>query len=242
MDKSKIYGKWYFWEELGALPLLIYYRLRGKKIKQLLFERVSKAKKHSLDTILSEKEKQELLVQYEELDNFFSYYFKKIDKSTSHNFNEKVKYCLNQYKKETLSIISASKLFILQENFLNGAENTLTIYFKLKAKTERRLYLSDILIGEDTVIRLKKFLIDKKFIDENNNLIVDNKSSFIRLHRELKEINFINKDFNDNTIIDVMQKEYNSKFDKGLFSKAIKIKPDELEEEIIEELIEILTK
>jgi hypothetical protein len=37
---------------------------------------------------LTEKIKNEFLIEYEKLDNFFSYHFKEIDKS-NHNFEEK---------------------------------------------------------------------------------------------------------------------------------------------------------
>ena len=49
--------------------------------------------------ILSEKMKNEFLIKYKKLDNFFSFHFKDIDTSRNHNFEEKIQYCLNQYKK-----------------------------------------------------------------------------------------------------------------------------------------------
>ncbi|MDO5655775.1 MAG: hypothetical protein Q4G27_06505 [Flavobacteriaceae bacterium] len=240
MDKKEIYGKSYFWSELAAFPLIIYYRLKGKNIKQLLYELLSRVQKKYSDTVITFQEKEELLIQYEELNNFFAYHFKKIDSSRSHNFDEKINYCLNQFKKESNSLTSASKLVILQENFLKGAEQTLSIYFKLNGKTERRLYLSDILVGKFTDERLKNFLLSQKFIDENNNLIVDNKSFFFRILKSLKDKKFINQSFTDKTIVEVLQNEYNSKLDNSLFSKASNITPDESETEIIEELISLL--
>jgi hypothetical protein len=124
----------------------------------------------------------------------------------------------------------------LQENFLNGAETTLFLYFVLDQKVRREIRLSDIIIGENNSKLFIDFLKRKKFIDENNNLIVDQKSSFIRIHRFLKDNRIINPDFQDTTIIEAMENEYNTNFDKGTFSRAITVKPTDFEQSIHMEL------
>lgn len=121
-----------------------------------------------------------------------------------------------------------------------GAEKTLTAYLLLDKKVERRIYLKDILIGDDTEEKFKKFLKDKRFIDDEQNLLVDNKSSFIRLHRFLKDENFINSGYTDNTIIEIMEKEYNSTFDKTTFSRANKVLQSDFEKDIFKELSAIM--
>ena len=90
MDKNKLYGSWYIWEELVSYPMMLYYWIKGDKIKKLLSERIKNAKHRAEQEVLTEKTKNEFLIEYEKLDNFFSYHFKQIDKSRSHNFQEKI--------------------------------------------------------------------------------------------------------------------------------------------------------
>ncbi|WP_102981502.1 hypothetical protein [Chryseobacterium scophthalmum] len=236
MDQKKLYGRWNFWEEFVGYPMMIYYRIRGERIQKLLSKRIDKAKQKAGKIILTEKTKNEFLIQYEKLDNFFSFHFKDIDASRNHNFEEKIQYCLDQYRKESNSLISSSNMMKLQGNFLNGAEATLLLYFALDSKTRREIRLSDIMIGENSSKIFIAFLKDKKFIDENHNLLVDQKSSFIRIHRFLKDNHIINPDFQDTTIIEAMENEYNTNFDKGTFSRAITVKPNDFEEIIYQEL------
>ena len=95
------------------------------------------------------------------------------------------------------------------------------------------------IIGENNSKLFIDFLQKKKFIDENSNLLVDQKSSFIRIHRFLKDNHIINPDFQDGTIIEAMENEYNTNFDKGTFSRAITVKPTDFEESIYMELSKI---
>ena len=236
MNEKKLYGRWYIWEELVGYPMMLYYWIKGDKIKKLLSERIKKAKHRAEQEVLTEKTKNEFLIEYEKLDNFFSYHFKQIDKSRSHNFQEKINYCVQQYKTESSKHFNSSSLMKLQGNFLNGAENTLFLYFTLDRKVKREIRLSDIMIGENSSNILIEFLKNKKFIDENHNLLVDQKSSFIRIHRFLKDNHIINPNFEDTTIIEAMENEYNTNFDKGTFSRAIKVKLNDFEEDIHQEL------
>ncbi|MDQ8143424.1 hypothetical protein [Chryseobacterium sp. CFS15] len=236
MDQKKLYGRWNIWEEFVGYPMMIYYWLKGEKIQKLLQRRIEKAEHKSSKIVLNEKIKNEFLIKYEKLDNFFSFHFKDIDASRNHNFEEKIQYCLNQYKKESTSLISSSNLMKLQGNFLSGAEITLFLYFALERKTKRDIRLSDIMVGENSSKIFIAFLTGKKFIDENQNLLVDQKSSFIRIHRFLKDHHIINPDFQDTTIIEAMENEYNTNFDKGTFSRAITVKPSDFEEIIYQEL------
>jgi len=241
MDQKKFYGRWNFWEELVGYPMMIFYWIKGEKISTMLVKRIEKAKQRSSQISLTDKKRDEFLILYEKLDNFFSSHFKNIDASRNHNFEEKIEYCLEQYRKESLSIFSSSNLMKLQGNFLNGAETTLFLYFALESKTKREIRLSDIMIGENSSKILIGFLKDKKFIDENHNLIVDQKSSFIRIHRFLKDNHIINPDFQDTTIIEAMENEYNTKFDKGTFSRAITVRANEFEEGIYQEITKLFS-
>ena len=236
MDQKKLYGRWNFWEEFVGYPMMIFYWIKGEKISKMLSKRIEKAKQKSSQISLTDKKRNEFLIRYEKLDNFFTFHFKNIDASRNHNFEEKIEYCLEQYRRESLSILSSSNLMKLQGNFLNGAETTLLLYFALEGKVKREIRLSDIMIGENSSQIFIAFLKGKKFIDENHNLIVDQKSSFIRIHRFLKDNHIINPDFQDITIIEAMENEYNSNFDKGTFSRAITVKPNDFEETIYQEL------
>lgn len=240
MDENKLYGKWNFWQEIIGYPLMLYYWIRGKQIQQLLSHRIDRARLKADKVLLKKKKKDELLIEYENICNFFSYHFKKIDSSRNHNFQEKIAYCLEQYKIESSKQLSAARLMILQENFLNGAENTLFLYFALEGKVTSDIHLSDIIIGRKNTVLFLDFLRENKFIDENSNLLVDNKSSFIRLHRFLKDHKIINPDFQDTTIIEAMENEYGTNFDKGTFSRAIMVKPNEFEQVLYQKLAKIL--
>lgn len=236
MDNKKLYGRWNFWEEFIGIPMMIYHLIKRKKIQERLQRRIEKAKQKSSKIVLNEKLRNEFLIRYEKLDNFFSFHFKDIDASRNHNFEDKIHYCLDEYKKESKSLISSSNMMKLQGNFLNGAETTLFLYFALESKTNREIRLSDIMIGNNSSKIFIAFLKGKKFIDENHNLLVDQKSSFIRIHRFLKDNLIINPDFQDTTIIEAMENEYNTNFDKGTFSRAITVKPSDFEESIYKEL------
>lgn len=236
MDHKKLYGRWNFWEEFVGYPMMLYHLIKREKIQDRFHRRIEKAKQKSSKVVLNEKLRNEYLIRYEKLDNFFSFHFKDIDTSRNHNFEDKIRYCLDQYKKESNSLISSSNLMKLQGNFLSGAETTLFLYFALQSKTNREIRLSDIMIGENSSKIFIAFLKDKKFIDENHNLLVDQKSSFIRIHRFLKDNHIINPDFQDTTIIEAMENEYNSNFDKGTFSRAITVKPNDFEETIYHEI------
>ncbi len=240
MDQKKLYGRWYVWEELVGYPMMLYYWIKGDKIKKLLFERIEKAKQRAKQEKLTEKTKSEFLIEYERQDNFFSYHFREIDKSRNHNFEDKINYCLKQYRKESLKQLTSSNLMKLQGNFLNGAEIALFYYFALQQKVSEDVRISDIVLGENTSKILISFLKDKKFIDENNNFIADKKSSFIRIHRFLKDNYIINPEYDDATIIKAMENEYNVIFDKGTFSRAITVKPNDFEESIYQELYKLL--
>ena len=236
MDEKRLYGRWFFWDEIIGFPMMIYYWIKGEKIQKMLENRINAAKEKANNITLTDKIKNEYLIEYEKLNNFFSLHFKEINNSPNHNFQEKIIYCLQEYKKESSRILSSSNLMKLQENFLNGAETTLFLYFVLDQKVRREIRLSDIIIGENNSKLFIDFLKRKKFIDENNNLIVDQKSSFIRIHRCLKDNRIINPDFQDTTIIEAMENEYNTNFDKGTFSRAITVKPTDFEQSIHMEL------
>jgi len=241
MDQKKLYGRWNLWEEFVGYPMMIYFWIRRQKIQTRLQSRIEKAKQKSSKIVLDEKLRNEYLIRYEKLDNFFSFHFKDIDESRNHNFEEKIKYCLDQYKKESNSLLSSSNLMKLQGNFLNGAETTLFLYFALESKINRKIRLSDIMIGDNSFKIFIAFLKDKKFIDENHNLLVDHKSSFIRIHRFLKDNHIINPDFQDITVIEAMENEYNTNFDKGTFSRAIIVKPNDFEESLNKKLTALLS-
>ena len=236
MDEKRLYGRWFFWDEIIGFPMMIYYWIKGEKIQKMLENKINSAKEKSNLINLTEKTKNECLIEYEKVNNFFSLHFKEIDNSSKHNFQDKIDYCLQEYKKESSKILSSSNLMKLQENFLNGAESTLLLYFVLDQKVKREIRLSDIIIGENNSKIFIDFLKKKKFIDENGNLLVDQKSSFIRIHRFLKDNHIINPDFQDTTIIEAMENEYHNNFDKGTFSRAITVKPTDFEEGIYMEL------
>ncbi len=131
---KNIYGKWYPWQELLAYPLMLYYFIKGKRLKELLDGKIENAKYKATEKEFSEKELYENKIEYEKLNNLFSIYFKEVEESDVHSFDDKIEYCLEKYKLETDKHLSASRVIILQDNFLRGAEKTLYLYFALNKK------------------------------------------------------------------------------------------------------------
>lgn len=93
MDQKKLYGKWFFWDELAGYPMMLYYWIKGNKIQKMLSVRIDKAISKANQMVLTEKTKNEFLIEYDKQDNFFSFHFKNIDESRNHNFQEKIDYC-----------------------------------------------------------------------------------------------------------------------------------------------------
>ena len=79
MDEKKLYGRWFFWDEIIGFPMMIYYWIKGEKIRKMLENKINSAKEKSNLINLTEKTKNEYLIEYEKVNNFFSLHFKEID-------------------------------------------------------------------------------------------------------------------------------------------------------------------
>ena len=44
MDEKKLYGRWFLWDEIIGLPMMIYYWIKGEKIQRMLENRINSAK------------------------------------------------------------------------------------------------------------------------------------------------------------------------------------------------------
>ncbi|MDV3508140.1 hypothetical protein CMU89_05745 [Elizabethkingia anophelis] len=168
MNKNKLYGHWYIWEELMGYPMILYYWIKGDKIQKMLSERIEKARQKAEQMTLTEKNKNEFLIEYEKLDNFFSYHFKEIDKFNSHNFQDKINYCLKQYRKESSQKLTSSNLMKLQGNFLAGAEKTLFLYFLLYGERKPNNSFVSIFSSEENYNKFIFVMKNNSYLDENN--------------------------------------------------------------------------
>lgn len=168
MKEKKLYGRWYIWEELMSYPMMIYYLFKGERIKQLLSERIKKATQRAEQEVLTEKTKSEFLIEYENLDNFFSYHFKEISQFNSHNFQDKINYCLQQYRKESAKKLTSSNLMKLQGNFLTGAEKTLYLYFLLYGERNASNTFMLVFSSEENYSKFISVMKNNSYLDENN--------------------------------------------------------------------------
>lgn len=216
------YGKYKLTDEIIGYPMMVWRFLKGSKLEVELEKRRVKAKENADKVILTNENRDEYRIEYNKLNNVFSYYFKDIEVSRYINLDKKVTYCLSQFKKELrLVAISGAKTTVLRSKFLIGAEKTLTTYFILGKNVTDQKRLKDIIIGADhnKINEFLDFLRNSKYIDENNNFSADNKSFFIRIHRFLYDENIINPDIQKSTIIKIMNYEYNNEFNEGIFGR-----------------------
>lgn len=240
MDAKNIYGKSFIFEEIAAIPLYLYDTLFKDNVYNLLNIVKANSIENAKKEIPNKKQREILMIKFGELDDFFSINFNKIVNARHLNFDEKIDYCYKVYLEERRKKFSFRSRTILRDNFLFGAKKCIFLYKVLNEKVTNERTLSDIIIDSNVYITLIDFLKKKKFIDLNRNLIVDNKSFFIRIHRLLKDELYINPDFNDVSIIEAMENEYNTTFDRGTFSKAINTKLTNFEKQIHNELLELL--
>ncbi len=217
---EKIYGKWYPWQELSAYPMMLYYFIKGKKLKELLEEKIAKAKKKATKKEFSERELYENQIEYDKLDNLFSLYFKEVDKSDVHSFKDKIEYCLQKYKLETQKHLTASRVVILQGNFLTGAEKTLYLYFTLLKTFKKEVPKS---------IKIKNTQINYNIhLEETTNNMIDNSQETTQYHIHIEDKNEDVTTTKDNQPTDLKsiftKEDYIDKFkelltEEGLFVK-----------------------
>lgn len=131
MKKNNIYLPFNPLSEVIAVPFLVSRIFKGKKIKDLIDDKIELVREKSAKINLTEKERFERHLEFKNLDNFFVNNFRALDNSAAHSFEDKINYCLNQYSKESRKILTSTNLVVLEENFLKGAEKTLFLYFLL---------------------------------------------------------------------------------------------------------------
>lgn len=240
--------------ELVGVPLLIFNALKriskNEKIADTL-ENIIELSKTNADKLKSSS-KVELKVffdEYQEMNNFFHKYFNRYNDL---NIEERIDYCLRKYKNEALKINTASNTLILEENFLKGAERTLTLYFLLKdkglineenhttleeEKPKPILLTLEDLMGKDNYNQLMDFLIKERLITKDKELITS-KAKLIRHHCVLRDQNIL-KAKNDRDIIRAMENEYKTKFDQSIISNRFGTKITDEEQEEIHKLEEL---
>lgn len=218
MDRRKLYGVWLPTDELLGIPLVAYHWLRGKKIRDLLFEKLHAAREKSKNCHLSEKDITELKIQYDELDNVFSDWFKQIEKSPNHTFQEKIDYCLKRFRTESLRNLTASRTLILQENFLKGAEKTLFLYFLLYGEAKSNNSFMSIFSSEENYNKFINVMKYNSYLDEKNqfNIPVIFFSSILEFLRK----NGIIKKVKNIEIIKSLKDDFNFEISPSSFSNA----------------------
>ena len=234
MNEKKLYGRWYIWEELISYPMMLYYWIKGDKIKELLSERIKKAKQTAEQEILTEKDKNELLIEYERLDNFFSYHFKEINQFDSHTFQEKITYCLRQYRKESAMKLTSSSLMKLQGNFLTGAEKTLLLYFLLYDEKKTKNSFLSIFSSEENYNTFILVMKNNSYLDKNNKFDIT-VIFFASILTFLKKRGVIKKVKNID-IIKLLKEDFNFEISPSSFSSATPYPTKDEEKKLFDDL------
>ena len=129
MKQNNLYLKYNPGAEIIAIPFIVSRIIKGKNIKELLYEIINALREKAANVKLNELEKFEAQIEYNNIENFFATHFKALENSNEHTFEDKIKYCLKKYAKESKSLLSAANTVVLEENFLKGAQETLFYYF-----------------------------------------------------------------------------------------------------------------
>ena len=148
MKQNNLYLKYNPGAEIIAIPFIVSRIIKGKNIKELLYETINALREKAANVKLNELEKFEAQIEYNNSENFFATHFKALENSNEHTFEDKIKYCLKKYAKESKSLLSAANTVVLEENFLKGAihkelnidytkEGQRKVYEYLKNKNKR---------------------------------------------------------------------------------------------------------
>lgn len=242
MNEKKLYGRWYFWEELAGYPMMLHYWIKGHRIKKLLSKRIEKAKQRAGEELLTEKTKSEFLIEYEKLDNFFSHHFKEISQFNSHSFNDKIEYCLKHYKKESSNNLSSSSLMKLQGNFLSGAEKTLFLYFLLydEKKAENSSFMS-VFSNEESYYKFISVMKNNSYLNGNNKFDIPI-TFFAGVLTFLKKKGVI-KNVKNIDIIKALKTDFDFEISTASFSNGMPYPTKEEEKRLFDDLsIEFMIK
>lgn len=241
MDEKKLYGRWYFWEEIIGYPMMLYYWIQGDNIQKMLSERIEKARQKAEQITLTAKNKSEFLIKYEKLDNFFSYHFKEISQFNSHNFQEKISYCLRQYRKESAKNITSSSLMKLQGNFLVGAENTLFLYFLLYDERKIESSFMSVFSNEENYNKFISVMRNNSYLDENNKF--DIKKIFLAGVLTFLRNKGIIKNVDNIEIVKVLKADFDFEISTPSFSNGIPHPTKDEEKKLFDDLsIEFMIK
>lgn len=182
MKENNIYLPFNPLSEVIAVPFLVSRIFKGKKIKDLIDEKIDLAREKSAKINLTEIDRVEKELEYENLDNFFVKNFRALDNSIAHTFSDRITYCLNQYSKESRKIKTASNLVVLEENFLKGAEKALLLYFLFDKDDKDKSELQDNVIQN---LISDKIQADKEI---NNEIFSMKKLEEIAKNKELFDL------------------------------------------------------
>lgn len=234
MNEKKLYGRWYIWEELVGYPMMLYYWIKGDRIKKLLSERIRKAKHRAEQEVLTEKTKNEFLIEYEKLDNFFSQHFKEISQFNSHNFQDKINYCLQQYRKESAKKLTSSNLMKLQGNFLTGAEKTLYLYFLLYGERKASNTFMSVFSSEENYSKFISVMKNNSYLDENNKF--DIKKIFLAGVLTFLRNKGIIKNVDNIEIVKVLKADFDFEISTPSFSNGIPYPTKDEEKKLFDDL------
>mgnify|MGYP003393171234 FL=1 len=132
MKQNNLYLKYNPGAEIIAIPFIVSRIIKGKNIKELLYEIINTLREKAANVKLNELEKFEAQIEYNNIENFFATHFKALENSNEHTFEDKIKYCLKKYAKESKSLLSAANTVVLEENFFKRCTRNAFLLFYYK--------------------------------------------------------------------------------------------------------------
>ena len=176
MKQNNLYLKYNPGAEIIAIPFIVSRIIKGKNIKELLYEIINALREKAANVKLNELEKFEAQIEYNNIENFFATHFKALENSNEHTFEDKIKKSysdkLELYNDQKVKILSLepynnSRLQLKTE--LVGKEGTYSINYNFYEK-DGEWFIYDVdLIGVSIIQTYRQQfggLLKEKSFDE----------------------------------------------------------------------------
>ena len=207
MKQNNLYLKYNPGAEIIAIPFIVSRIIKGKNIKELLYDIINAIREKAANVKLNELEKFEAQIEYNNIENFFATHFKALENSNEHTFEDKIKYCLKKYAKESKSLLSAANTVVLEENFLKGAQETLFYYFIINENKKPKKTFQSIFANKENYNKFISIMKNNSYLNENNKIDIPiiffagiltflKKNGIIKKVKSIDIVKFLKDDFN----------------------------------------------
>lgn len=219
--------------QIIAVPFLLSRIIKGKKIKELIYEKIDFTREESAKCTFSEIERFEKGLEYENLDNFFVNHFRKVENSLAHTFEDKINYCLNRYSVESRKILTAANLVVLEENFLNGAEKALFLYFSLKNRDKVDKSFKNLFSSDENYFVFISVMKNNSYLNDVNRIDIP-KIFFAGILTFLRSKGVL-KNVKDTEIVTALNFEFDFTISKASLCNGVPHPTNESEKKLFDE-------